>query len=94
MTAKDRAAFEAMTALRALKEYDDFDPAIYFDMAARQLLGSHGSRAIILADAVVVKMRALGDREACELWEEVRAAIINFCDDEMDIPAPRYATLH
>lgn len=95
MTVKDRSAFEAMTALRALRQYDDFDPAVYFDMAARQLLGSHGPRAIILADAAVVKMRALGDHEACELWEEVRAAILDFCDeDETDIPAPRYATLH
>lgn len=94
MTAKDRSAFEAMSALRALKEFDDFDPAVYFDMAARQLLGRHGAGAIILADAALLKMRALGDHEGCELWEEVRAALADYEDDEIEAPALRYATLH
>lgn len=94
MTAKDRAAFEAMNALRALKQYDDFDASIYFTMAARQLLGSHGTQAIILADAALARMRAAGDFDGCALWEEVRAAMDDQIDDYDEAPAPRYATLH
>lgn len=94
MTAKDRSAFEAMNVLRQLKEYDDFDPTVYFGMAARQLLCRHGARAIILADAAIAKMRRHGDDAGCELWEEVRAAMDDFYDDEMAAPTPRFATLH
>jgi hypothetical protein len=95
MNLKDQSAFEAMELLRELKKYDDFDPTEYFNMAARSLIASHGLQAFTLADLALIKMRMAGDDAGYELWEEVRAAMVDYyADEEEAYPARRFATAH
>ena len=85
-------AVEAITALRALMEYDDFDPGPIFDMVARNLLRSHGDTALIFADSALDRMRVLGDDEGYELWEEIRRAMNIYF--EFDEEEPRRVAVH
>lgn len=49
----------------------DFDPEVYFDIVAKNLIARFGTRALDYADAALLKMRALGDDEGYEMWRGV-----------------------
>jgi len=72
-------------------EIQDFDPTVYFDITAKNLLRNFGDRALYYADEALRKMRALGDEEGFEMWLGVRTQL----EQRMrDAAVPAGATLH
>jgi len=55
-----------------MPEYAGFDPRIYFDITAQNLLANFGERALYYADEALRKMRAKGDTEGLEMWLGIR----------------------
>jgi len=55
-----------------MPELQEFDPTIYFDITARNLLKNFGERALHYADEALKKMRALGDEDGLEMWLGIR----------------------
>lgn len=74
-----------------MPEMQDFDPTVYFDITARNLLRNFGDRALFYADEALKKMRALGDEDGFEMWLGIRAQLHRRVR-EQEIPAG--ATVH
>ena len=76
----DPQANDSMTALAALLT-EGIDPAPYFAMVAETLIARFGAGALALATRSIDEMRALGDDEGLELWQEVQAMLIRRLPD-------------
>lgn len=51
-----------------MPETQDFDPAVYFEIAADTLLRRFGERALYYADEALKKMRRIGDDDGFDMW--------------------------
>ncbi|GAB4574757.1 MAG: hypothetical protein Tsb008_13220 [Rhodothalassiaceae bacterium] len=74
-----------------MPELLDFDPNVYFRIAAENLLRNFGLRALYYADEALKKMRALEDEDGFEMWLAIREQLIMKASGEI---RPEGATLH
>lgn len=74
-----------------MPELLDFDPNVYFRIAAENLLRNFGLRALYYADEALKKMRALEDEDGFEMWLAIREHLIMKASGEI---RPEGATLH
>ena len=59
-----------------MPEMQDFDPDIYFGIAAENLLRNFGERALYYAEEALKKMRALGDDDGFDMWLGIQRQMI------------------
>ncbi|GAB4120128.1 MAG: hypothetical protein Kow00104_03050 [Rhodothalassiaceae bacterium] len=74
-----------------MPELLDFDPNVYFRIAAENLLRNFGLRALYYADEAIKKMRALEDEDGFEMWLAIREQLIMKASGEI---RPEGETLH
>ncbi len=69
----------------------EFDPTIYYRIAARNLYRLYGQDALMLCDRALSKMQALGDPEGFDIWLGIHKALVETTVAE---ERPQGATLH
>lgn len=69
----------------------DFDPKIYFGIAAENLLRNFGARALYYAEEALKKMRALEDQEGFDMWLGIQEQLIKRATSQH---LPEGATIH
>ncbi len=74
-----------------MPELQDFDPRIYFRIAAENLFRSYGAQALHFADHALNKMKMLGDEEGFEMWLGIHEALI---ETAIESELPSEATIH
>ncbi len=74
-----------------MPELQDFDPRLYFRIAAENLFRSYGAQALHFADHALNKMKMLGDEEGFEMWLGIHEALV---ETAIESELPHEATLH
>lgn len=74
-----------------MPELQDFDPEIYFGIAAETLLARFGARALFYAGEAQRKMRLIGDDDGFEMWTAIERRMV---DRLRETCIPEGATIH
>lgn len=74
-----------------MPELQEFDPEIYFGIAAETLLRRFGDRALHYAGEALRKMRLIGDEDGFEMWLAIERQMVDrLCGDTL----PEGVTIH
>ncbi|WP_281299847.1 MULTISPECIES: hypothetical protein [unclassified Iodidimonas] len=70
-----------MPALPLTPIVNDFDPKVYFEIAASTLVRNFGDRALYYADEALKKMRAIDDADGFDMWLGIHQHILGIIRD-------------